>query len=72
MEDESFLKGQSEVQVELVGHPVRSNIETFHGALELSLKDFRERIMHLKTDIMLLKQISRQPKTLSYRTTKKL
>ena len=58
MQDDSFLKGQSNIQVEavVVGHPVQSDTETVSMALEFPEEDFQERIKHFKTDLMLLKQ----------------
>ena len=58
MQDESFLKGQSKIQVEdvVVGHQVQTDTETVITELELPVEDFRERIKHFKTDLMLLKQ----------------
>ena len=58
VQNEPFLESWSKAQAEVVviGHPVQSNTETFSRALELPVKDFWERIMHFKTDLMLLKQ----------------
>jgi len=58
MQEESFLEGQSKVQVEACGHGalVQANTETFNRAQELPIEDFQERIMHFKTNLMMLKQ----------------
>ena len=58
VQNEPFLESWSKAQAKtvVVGHMVQSNVETFSRELELLVKYFQERIMHFKTDLMLLKQ----------------
>ena len=53
-----FLESWSKAEVEdvVVGRRVQTDTETVSTALEFPVEDFRERIKHFKTDLMLLKQ----------------
>lgn len=58
MHDNPFQESRSKVQVGamIVKHPVQTNTEEFSRAPKLLVEDFLEKIMHFKTNLMMLKQ----------------
>lgn len=74
MHDNPFQESRSKVQVGamIVEHPVQTNTEEFSRAPKLLVEDFLEKIMHFKTNLMMLKQRVWTVQTLSYRKIEKL